>query len=136
MLLGRREWLNFSNGNLRRWRQPRSQKKQHACGRFRLGRVQFSVVGLVEGYPVPLLVHKEVAPVSKAVVHFLQCVNDEIDGCVERPCHAIFAHESVIELHPVFDPVGQPLVVDYDKQIIVRPVAFGGMSSSIQVPRA
>jgi hypothetical protein len=61
------------------------------------------------------------------IVHFLQGVHDEIDRSLERLGHAIFAHQPVIELRPVFDPVDQPLVVDDNEQVVVRLIALGGM---------
>ena len=94
---------------------------------FWLWRVQFGVVGLVERHSVILDVHKEVTPVRETIVHFLQGVHDEVDRCLERTRDAVFAHQPVIELGPVFDPVGQPLVVDDDKQIVIRLIALRGM---------
>ena len=41
--------------------------------------------------------------------------------------HAIFAHQPVIELGPVLDAVNQTLVIDDNKQIIVRLVALCSM---------
>jgi hypothetical protein len=59
---------------------------------------------------------------------FLQhTVDDEIDRGLDGAGDAVFAHQPVIDLGPVFDAIGQPLVVDDDQQVIVRLVALGGV---------
>ena len=45
----------------------------------------------------------------------------------QRAGEAIFAHQPVIELGPVLDAVNQTLVIDDNKQIIVRLVALSSM---------
>lgn len=40
---------------------------------------------------------------------------------------AIFAHQPLIELGPVLDPIREPLVADDDQEVEVGPVALGGV---------
>lgn len=42
---------------------------------------------------------------------------------------AIFAHQPIIELRPILDPIGEPLVVDDDEQIVVGLVDVNGLHS-------
>ena len=64
---------------------------------------------------------------GKAVIHLLQRMDDEVYRRLDAAGDAIFADQPVIELRPIFDAVGQPLVADDDEQIIVGLVALGGM---------
>lgn len=89
--------------------------------------MELGVVGLVKRDPVLRDIHEEIASVRETVVHLLQRMDDEIDRRLERFGHAVLAHQPVIELRPVLDPVDQPLVVDDDEQIVVRLVALGRM---------
>jgi hypothetical protein len=59
------------------------------------------------------------------VVHLLQGVDDEVDGGSKRAGNSILAHQSVIKFGPVFDAVGEALVVDDNQQIKVALVALG-----------
>jgi len=89
--------------------------------------VEGSIIALVERDAVPGDVHEKVAAMREPVVHFLQCVDDEIDRGPDRSGNAVFAHQPLVEPGPVFDPVGEPLVVDHDQQVIVGLVALGGV---------
>src|SRR5206468_7919006 len=62
-----------------------------------------------------------------AIVHFMKGVNDEIDGGAKSLRDRELAVEPLLGLAPIFHPIGQPLVVDDDEEIIVRLIAFGGM---------
>src|SRR3546814_15462084 len=73
------------------------------------------------------LVDEEVTAMGKTVVHFLQSVDDKIDRGFDGSGDAVLAHQPVIDLGPVFDAVGEPLVIDHDQQIIVGLVALCGM---------
>lgn len=64
---------------------------------------------------------------GKAIIHFLEGVDDEIDRGLERGGDAIFAHQPLIDPKPIFDAIGQPLVVDDDQEIIVGFITLGGV---------
>src|SRR5438309_8071403 len=95
--------------------------------RLGLGLRKFAVVALVKRNAVPRDVDEEEPAMSKAIVHFMKGVDDEIDGCAERLRDRELAVEPLLGLAPIFHPIGQPLVVDDDEEIIVRLIAFGGM---------
>ena len=84
-----------------------------------------AVVCFVERDPIFGHVHEEVAAVREAVIHFAERVDDEVDRRPQCLVDGKFADQAVVELEPVIDLVGQPLVVDDDQDIEVRAIAFG-----------
>lgn len=58
---------------------------------------------------------------SETVIHLLERANDEADRCAQRPGNGIFAVEPVLQLQPLIDPTGKPLVDDYDEQVSPLP---------------
>ena len=98
---------------------------QSLLGRLGLGYVKLAVVGLIKRDAVFSDVHEEVAAMRKAVIHFAERVDDEIDWCAQGFVDGKFADKAVVELEPIVDSVGQPLVVDDDEDIKIRAIAFG-----------
>lgn len=44
-------------------------------------------------------------------------MDDEIDRGLQGPGDGEIAHESILSLDPIFDAVGQPLIVDNDQKM-------------------
>ncbi len=61
----------------------------------------------------------------KTIVHLLQGVHNEVDWRVQNLIDGRLANKPVIELRPLTDPVGEPLVVDNDEQIEFRVIDSG-----------
>lgn len=104
--------------------------------RFGLGYVELSLVCFIKRDAVLGDVHEKVAAMRQAVVHFAERVDDEIDRCPQCLVDGEFAHQSVVELQPVVDLVGQALVIDDDQDIEVRAIAFGRVRFITQPPLA
>lgn len=57
---------------------------------------------------------------SKAVVHFAQGMNDEVNGRAQGLRGRQLGVQPLLQLEPVLDPVGEALVVDDDEQAEIR----------------
>src|SRR3546814_9132375 len=75
-------------------------------------------------------VHEEITAMRQPVIHLLQGVNDEIDRCPQPVQDHGLAVEALRRLFPIFEPVGQLLLVDDDEQIEIRSIAALGVRRS------
>jgi len=87
--------------------------------------MELPVISLIKRDAFLCDVHEEVATVRQTVIHFAKRVNDEVDWRTQCLVDGEFAHQSVVELEPVVDLVGQALVIDNDQDVEVGAVAFG-----------
>ena len=92
--------------------------------RHRLGLGKLPAIGLVQRDPVTSDVDEEIAPLRKPGIHLVETVNDEVHWRPQPLRHRQFANEPIVELRPIVRPIGQPLVVDDDQQVIVRLIAL------------
>ena len=64
---------------------------------------------------------------GETIVHLAQRMDDEVDRRLERLGDRQLAIEPLLGLRPIFDAIGQALVVDDDQEIEIGLVALGGM---------